>query len=103
MEQDKALLEAQLCDKWRDAKARMEAAASEKYNIECELYELLKDEIPDKGTYTRKELGLKIVTGYTEKWDQETLATLATAWQQQFNAAVVYLSAADNCLAPKTE
>lgn len=68
----------QLTDKWREAKHNEDAWKAIRNEASEKILELLRDELPSKGTYSEyaNTMGLKIVTGYTEKWDQEKLVDL---------------------------
>ncbi len=55
-------------------KATEEAAKKERLTIEREIIGLLADELKEQGTTNIH--GLKIVTGYTRKWDQAELQGL---------------------------
>lgn len=69
---DNAELEL-LTQAWQRAKADEEAANARRIAIESDIYQLVEDSLPDKGT-TTLETGMKIVTGFTESWDQEKIA-----------------------------
>jgi hypothetical protein len=69
----------ELTTQWQQTKAALEAAQEAHLQSEIAIYEAVKDTLPDKGT-TTLDTGLKIVTGYTESWDQEKLNEVYNAW-----------------------
>jgi len=68
-----------LTEAWKYAKEMEQHWNQERVQIESDIYELETKHLPEKGTYTTAE-GMKIVTGYTEEWDQSTLAKAYHAW-----------------------
>ncbi len=69
----------QLTDEWIKAKYDEQGANSLRLNIEAAILDLCKNTLKDKGT-NNLDTGLKIVTGYTEKWDQQAIDDAANAW-----------------------
>lgn len=60
-----------LFDEWSLAKLRVKEAQDELLDIESEIFEKYKKDIKPEGT---SSIGpMKIVTGYTSKWDQKKL------------------------------
>jgi hypothetical protein len=68
-----------LTQAWKDAKWEETKAAAKRIAIESDIYELVRDQLPGKGTFTA-ETGMKIATGYAEKWDQESLNKAYQRW-----------------------
>lgn len=64
-----------LKDKWIEAKANEDAARKERLQVEQWLVDLMGKDLPEKGT-TKVCEGMKVTTGYNEKWDQELLADI---------------------------
>lgn len=70
-----------LTQAWIATKANLAAAQEAHLRSEIALYNAVKERLPEKGT-TTLETGLKIVTGYAEKWDQERLSEIYNAWDE---------------------
>ena len=70
---------ATLTARWQETKATLEAAQAAHLQSEVDLYNAVRADLPSKGTLTL-DTGLKIVTGFTEKWDQEKLGEIYNAW-----------------------
>lgn len=73
--EQKAARIAELKPQHAAAKAAEKAAQQKRIEIEGELYTLVQSELKDSGTSNHAH-GLKVVTGYSEKWDQEKLNEL---------------------------
>ena len=54
---------------------RVIVAQEDHLQTEINLYNAVKHTLPDKGT-TMLDSGMKITTGFTEKWDQSVLANM---------------------------
>lgn len=61
-----------LIQRLRNAKAAKKVAEREIYDIECDIYEIVKQELPQKGSMVFEDV-LKITVGFTDKWNQEAL------------------------------
>lgn len=74
---------------WSSAKASEEAAKNARYEIECEIYNLVQNQLKESGVNNFPG-GLKITTGISRKWDQEKLSMLAQGWpkDQRFPFAI---------------
>ena len=72
--------EEKLTARWRTAKKAVQAAQDHLLAIEVEIWNHEKHRLPPKGT-TTLDTGLKIVTGFTEKWDQESLNKAYQGWE----------------------
>jgi hypothetical protein len=73
------LSEAELADAWRQAKADERDAARRRLEIETAILQIKSHELPEKGT-TNLACGMKIVTSFTESWDQERLNQAYQNW-----------------------
>lgn len=62
----------ELTEAWITSKIIEQEANRERLSIEARILELCKDKIVEKGT-TNLSTGLKVATGFTERWDQESL------------------------------
>lgn len=71
---------SELTTLWLDAKKSEQDANRERLSVEARILELVT--LKDKGT-NNLETGLKIVTGYTEKWDQEFISDAASNWTSE--------------------
>jgi hypothetical protein len=63
---------------WKYTKAVLKAAQEAHLQSEIDLYNAVKGELPNKGTYYAGDI--TIVTGHTEKWDQEKLNEIHHEW-----------------------
>jgi hypothetical protein len=72
-----------LTEAWKLAKAAEAEANARRVAIESRIYELVADRLPDKGTATL-ETGMKVVTGFSEEWDQDQLRVIAEGWNARF-------------------
>ncbi len=70
-----------LKDQLKEAKTAEKQANTRRINIESAIYEIVKGELVAKGTNNFVDAGLKIVTGFTEKWDQEQLIEARDLWK----------------------
>lgn len=68
---------------WEAAYRKKKYAEAELLDIEVAIYELVKKELPAKGTY-HTGTGMKIVTGMTEIWDQEAVDAIAVKWDKDY-------------------
>lgn len=75
--------EEKLTARWRTAKKAVQAAQDHLLAIEVEIWNHEKHRLPPKGT-TTLDTGLKIVTGFTEKWDQESLNKAYQGWEAPY-------------------
>lgn len=71
-----------LITKWTYFKQAEKDANEKRIEAENELLAMVKDELRDRGT-NNFPLGLKIVTGETEAWDQAELAKLSERYDSQ--------------------
>jgi hypothetical protein len=69
----------ELSSKWKEAKRREQEANALRISIESDIYSLVCGTLPDKGT-TTLATGMKIVTGYSESWDQAALNSAYEIW-----------------------
>ena len=67
---------------WQGAKHREREANVARIGIESRIYELVADQLPHKGT-TTLDTGIKIVTGYSENWDQEEVQRAYETWPHE--------------------
>ena len=65
----------QLTDDWNQYKANEQHFNRMRLKVEVEILKLVKGDLKEKGTNTL-ETGLKVVTDYTEKWDQEAITAI---------------------------
>ncbi len=70
----------ELTEGWLLAKKVEQDANQRRLTIERQIVALC--ELPEKGT-TTLPTGLKVVTGYTEKWDQQVLDDAAGNWTSE--------------------
>lgn len=68
-----------LIDEWKYCKEQEVIWSAKRIQTESKLYELNQHNLPDKGTHTTPE-GMKITTGYTEKWDDAEVAKAYQSW-----------------------
>lgn len=71
--------EEKLTARWCTAKKAVQDAQDHLLAVEVEIWDHEKHRLPPKGT-TTLDTDLKIVTGFTEKWDQESLNRAYQAW-----------------------
>lgn len=74
---------ADLAAAWKFHKREEIAANEARGLVEAEIVKFLTDngqELPEKGTTTFKNEGIKIVTGIDIKWDQDILARIHKDW-----------------------
>ncbi len=64
---------------WQYAKDQVEVAKELLLSVEYEIWSTVGAAVPEKGT-TNFDSGLKIETGFAEKWDQEMLAEICSHW-----------------------
>ncbi len=69
----------ELTEIWRSSKLAEQEANRERLSAEARILELCHDQIKEKGT-TNLPTGIKIVTSFTEKWDQESIAERYNDW-----------------------
>lgn len=69
-----------LTSAWKDAKAAEDAANARRIEIESRIYELTQKDLPEKGTHTLPT-GMKIVTGFSESWDENAINEAYQKWQ----------------------
>lgn len=69
---------------WEAAYRKKKYAEAELLDIEVAIYELVKKELPAKGTY-HTGTGMKIVTGLKEEWDMEAVDAMAAKWDKDYN------------------
>lgn len=71
-------IDKQLVENLRLAKSNAEAANKALTEAQLAVFEATKDKLPEKGTtyFT----GVKIVTGFYDKWDQDKLLKLQETW-----------------------
>ena len=68
-----------LTEQWKAAKQQEADAAARRIAVESRIYEITQASLPEKGTYTT-DTGMKITTGYTEKWDDAEIAKAYQSW-----------------------
>lgn len=78
-------IDPQLSENLRIAKAKFAVAKKEVEDCEIAIYNAAEKSLPEKGT--AHVTGVKIVTGYTEKWDDDALAIIEQTWAQTSNLA----------------
>ncbi len=81
-----------LTEAWKYAKQMEQHWNEQRIQIESDIYELEAKNLPEKGTYTTVT-GMKIVTGFTDEWDQSELTKAYQAWpidQAKFPFASVF-------------
>lgn len=67
-----------LTNQWQEAKAAERAATERRLLIENQIIDIVGSELPIKGT---SNFGaLKIVSGVTEKWDQDAITRASVRW-----------------------
>ena len=71
-------MKQELIDNWKRTKAVLTEAQDAHMKSEYALYEDAKSDIPEKGTFHYGDI--KIVTGFTEKWDQDAISKIYQAW-----------------------
>lgn len=71
-----------LTQQWQGAKRREQEANAARIDIESKIYELVASQLPDKGT-TTLDTGMKIVTGFSESWDQEAVQRTYEQWPHE--------------------
>lgn len=71
-------LDTQLVDKLRIAKENHEAASQALTDAQFAIFEAVKDRLPSKGTTSFT--GVKIATGFHDKWDQDLLQEIQKGW-----------------------
>ena len=76
----------QLISKWKYFKQAEKDANEKRIDAENKLLDMVKDDLRSRGT-NNFPLGLKIVTGETESWDQAELSKLL----QRYNSQDVHL------------
>lgn len=78
-------IDAALAQKLREANAKVSAAKAELENVQAEIYTAVEavKPLPEKGT--THATGVKIVTGLTEKWNQEKLVEIERTWARKSN------------------
>lgn len=74
----------QLAENLRVAKVELDAAKKKVEAAEIAIYNAAEPHLPEKGTV--HVTGVKIATGYTEKWDQAQLAEIETTWPRKSNS-----------------
>ncbi len=72
-------LDQNLLDNYKAAKMAADLADRAVLEAQYAIFESVKDKLPEKGT-THFE-GLKITTGFYEKYDQDILQELKTTWK----------------------
>lgn len=65
---------------WLLAKQKENDARNERLEAEGEIYMLVEKDLKESGVNNLPE-GIKITTGFTEKWDQEQLREIQSSWQ----------------------
>jgi hypothetical protein len=70
---------SKLTEAWKTAKSAVQSAQETLLAIEVRIWNLVKDRLPEKGT-TNFETGLKVTTGLSEKWCQESLSQAHQSW-----------------------
>lgn len=71
-----------LTNAWKFAKRELEEAKELLLKVEYEIWENVGREVPEKGT-TNFDSGLKIETGFTEKWAQDIISELHAKWDPE--------------------
>jgi hypothetical protein len=66
--------------RWNRTKAALQAAQEDHLQSEIAIYNEVEDQLPDRGTFQFGDI--KIVTGFTEKWDQAKLNEIYNVWDQ---------------------
>lgn len=74
----------ELTFQWKSAKNAEQVANMLRLQIEQKVLELCGSELKDKGTNNLKT-GLKVVTGYTEKWDNDALRDIRNMWCSNYS------------------
>lgn len=67
-----------LIDDFRSAKSALKASQDTLQKVEIEIYKTVQHVLPEKGTTHFGEM--KIVTGMTEKWEQDVLQKVYEDW-----------------------
>lgn len=65
---------------WLLAKQKEKEGQRERLEAEGEIYMLVEKQLKDSGVNNVGE-GIKITTGYAEKWDQDELACIYSNWE----------------------
>lgn len=69
-----------LVENLRIARGAVEAAKEQELQAQIAIYNTVKDELPESGSY--KNGSLKITTGFYQKWNQESLAQARMAFPE---------------------
>lgn len=73
----------QLIENLKLAKANLKIAEQNVIDAESAIYTAAQSNIPEKGTI--HVTGCKIVTGFYEKWNQDTLIEIERTWARKSN------------------
>ena len=63
---------------WKRTKTALTAAQDAHLQSEIDLFNKVKEQLPKKGTYALGDI--KIMTGYSEAWDQEKITQAWNLW-----------------------
>ena len=72
-------IDKQLVENLRVAKKNAEAANQALVDAQFAIFESVKAQLPEKGTTYFD--GVKVVTGFYEKWEQDKLKEIQASWQ----------------------
>lgn len=78
-------MDQQLVENLRVAKVNLAVAQQAVQDAESAIYIAAQSNLPEKGTTNFD--GVKIVTSFTEKWNDEELAVIETTWPTVSNLA----------------
>jgi hypothetical protein len=84
---------AEFTAEWKQAKDRERAAEADRLIAESEIVDALGHRLPPQGTVWVNSL--RIITGFTDKWDQERLASIAAKWSGEIGFPFVRVWQAD--------
>ena len=79
-----------LTDAWKRTKAALSEAQEAHLQSEINLYNAVKEELPNKGTYHVGDI--TITCAFSEKWDQERLFDLNANWHEVANVPFPFKS-----------